>query len=655
MSIKTSVYLITGIFFTTCILLIGLSVFQTNTINAVRAYIQGEGLWAKGQKDAVIALQQYIYSGDNKDYNAYLAALDIPLGDKLARRALQSATPNRDAARNGFLQGQNHPDDIPSMIDFFLRFHDMPYVRDAIATWEQADKAIAQLIRLGNEIAAFHAAQNTNNTNRLGQRELLVTELNRLNHQLLIYEKEFSGHLSDGARWLQNIIFWLNLIILLLVIGPITLTAFWIIVGIKETEEKLSFSESRFKSLFDANLLGICDWDADGHLSHANRALCEMLGYSQEEVARGKVNWRAITPKEFREADEKALKEIGEKNHCQIFSKEFNRKNGERVLVLVGAVALNEEKNQGVCFFVDLSERKKAEEQLALSSVVFNATSNGIMLLNENFKLLSVNDAFSRLTGLAIEDIQHSDLFELLDENFSSQSETIIADTLNESELYKCDTELVTADGNSIPVQLNINRVLDSQGRILQYVAVAVDIRERVESEQKLRKIAHYDHLTGLPNRSLLSDRHNKAIARAKRLNTKVALLFFDLDNFKPVNDQHGHDVGDKLLVHVARRLKESIRESDTVARLGGDEFVILLEDVEGENDVAVVADKIVQRTSALFIIDELKLRLSCSIGISLFPEHGSTRVEMMRRADVAMYNAKKAGRNQYQYYREES
>lgn len=630
--------------------------FQSNTLNAVRAYIQGEGLWAKGQKDAVIALQRYIYSGKSEDFNTYLSALEIPLGDKIARQALQKDNPDRDAARKGFLQGQNHPDDIPLMINFFLRFNDMPYVSDAIATWEQADKAIMKLTQLAEQVAAFHAnGALANNTSRIEQREALVADLNLLDQQLLAYEKAFSGHLSGGARWLQSVIFWLDLFILILVIGPITFIAFRIIVGIKETEEKLSFSESRFKSLYDANLLGICDCDAQGRLSYANRALCELLGYSGDEVAEGKVNWRAITPEEFRDADEKALKEIGEKNHCQIFPKEFNRKDGRRVPVLVGAVALNDEKDQGICFFIDLTERKKAEEQLALSSVVFNATSNGIILLNENFKPLSINEAFSRLTGLAIEDIQDRELFSLLDENFSTETKAIISESLKENETYKCDTKLLTHGGESVPVQLNINRVLDNEGRVLQYVAVAVDIRHRIESEKKLRKIAHYDHLTGLPNRSLLNDRHNKAISRAKRLNTKVALLFFDLDNFKPVNDEHGHEVGDKLLVRVARRLKESIRESDTVARLGGDEFIVLLEDIEDESDVSVVAEKIVQRTSALFIIDELKLSLSCSIGICLYPEHASTQVEMMRRADIAMYNAKKAGRNQYQYYRDGS
>ncbi len=166
--------------------------------------------------------------------------------------------------------------------------------------------------------------------------------------------------------------------------------------------------------------------------------------------------------------------------------------------------------------------------------------------------------------------------------------------------------------------------------------------------------MAYYDALTGLPNRTLLQDRLAKALAGARRRKEKVALLFLDLDRFKNINDSLGHSVGDLLLQEVAERLKKWSRELDTVARLGGDEFLIVLGGVKEAADAAVAAERLMDAMTAEFVVEGLPLSVSCSLGVSIFPEHGADCETLIKNADAAMYCAKENGRNNFQFFTEE-
>jgi len=170
-------------------------------------------------------------------------------------------------------------------------------------------------------------------------------------------------------------------------------------------------------------------------------------------------------------------------------------------------------------------------------------------------------------------------------------------------------------------------------------------------ANEQLRNIALYDRLTGLPNRLLLEDRVEQAVLRANRGGKPCALLFIDLDHFKPVNDTFGHHVGDGLLRAVAGRLSSCLRKEDTVARAGGDEFVIVLNELSGADDAALICGKVLHGLSQPFAVDRHELNISCSIGISVYPKDGRTLTELMTNADVAMYHAKKGGRNGYRFF----
>ncbi|MBL8991923.1 MAG: sensor domain-containing diguanylate cyclase, partial [Spirochaetia bacterium] len=201
------------------------------------------------------------------------------------------------------------------------------------------------------------------------------------------------------------------------------------------------------------------------------------------------------------------------------------------------------------------------------------------------------------------------------------------------------------ANGTSFPVEYSSHPQVVG-GNTVGAVVVFMDITERKAAEEKIKHMAQYDTLTELPNRALFSDRLRQALAAAARNQTKVALMYIDLDKFKPINDQHGHDVGDLVLKEAALRMTRMARKSDTVARIGGDEFVIMLPDNTDKDRALIVAEKIRQALREPIFIQNLNLNISASIGIAVFPEHGSSELELSKHADQAMYRAKKTGRD---------
>src|SRR4029077_16725950 len=193
--------------------------------------------------------------------------------------------------------------------------------------------------------------------------------------------------------------------------------------------------------------------------------------------------------------------------------------------------------------------------------------------------------------------------------------------------------------------------LVDSKAQYRGRIWYFRDITDRKLAEQRIQFLAYYDALTGLPNRALLQDRLGKALASARRHMHKVALLFLDLDGFKHINDSLGHSLGDILLQEVAERLKRWGREQDTIARLGGDEFLIMLTDVESIQHAAVAAERLMDAMTAEFVVRDHSLNISCSIGISMFPEHGTDSETLIANADAAMYKAKDCGRNNFRFF----
>ena len=289
-------------------------------------------------------------------------------------------------------------------------------------------------------------------------------------------------------------------------------------------------------------------------------------------------------------------------------------------------------------------------EALRLASTVILTMDEAVAVTNMRNEIISVNPAFTVITGYFASEV-------------IGRNPNLMASGTHSAKFYQDIWAKLATTGNwhgeicnrrksgSLYIEwLSIKQVRDEQGVPSHYVAVFSDISERKASEARMQHLAHFDVLTNLPNRALFSDRLRQAIAKARRDRTQLALMFMDLDRFKPVNDQLGHQVGDSLLQEVARRLLDCVRrESDTVARIGGDEFVVMLPDIETVQAAAQVAEKILAALNQSFDIDEHRIHISSSIGIAIFPEHGQDENHLLKSADAAMYLAKENGRNRVQ------
>lgn len=642
-SMRHRVFLIAGLLVVVSLLLLAISYVQADIMNSVRSYVRGEGLWAKAQKDAVFHLKNFAYSGDESEYALYQESLQIPLNDREARLILQSGFLDREKVSMHFIKGQNHEADVDGMIRFFLMFENFPYMSDAIDVWSRADKLIMELQQEGEKIRYARKHPEVVAAS--------LAELDTLNRQLSELEYQFSLVLSEGALWVKSVLTIAGFSIFIVMLIIVSIISRKIIRGIEKTEQSLLVSEDRFSSLYYSGMLGIVDWHQDGRIVDANDAFLDMLGYEYSDLQRGKFGWQDLITGDARNGLDTAMNEIQSKGVCTPFEKDIIDKNGNVINAYLGAALLNGEKDRGICFVVDQTRQKQAQTQLQLSAIVFDASNDGIIITDKHMNIIKVNKAYCAMKGCSQSDVlgRYSSILRL---GFSSEEYYwSMWKKLNETGSWEDDVSDTNQDGAILPVHLSVNAVKNDKGEIEHYVLILTDISARKAAEENLRNIANHDHLTGLPNRMYFNDLLTKSIQRANRQDELFALLFIDLDRFKPVNDEYGHEVGDMLLQSVAKRLKKSVREADIVSRLGGDEFVVLMENVKSKDDAATVAEKLIANINSPFILGTHSISIGASVGISLYPHDGNDSKALLKNADTAMYEAKSAGRNEYFYF----
>ncbi|ALL68939.1 diguanylate cyclase/phosphodiesterase with PAS/PAC sensor [Paraburkholderia caribensis MBA4] len=286
-----------------------------------------------------------------------------------------------------------------------------------------------------------------------------------------------------------------------------------------------------------------------------------------------------------------------------------------------------------------------------LTNRVFELTLDGIMVTDAKGKIQRVNPAFTRLTGYAQGEILGQTPRILSSGRQTSEFYREFWTRLKESGRWQGELWNRRKGGDIYLESLTVAGVCDRNGAYSHYVAIMSDITQRYQHETRLKYLATHDPLTGLPNRMLLEERLKQAISRAKRHSKCVALMMLDLDGFKEINDTHGHALGDEVLKTVAERLTRAVRESDTVARLGGDEFMLVLEDIWDTSNAIPIAKLLVERIGAPISIDGCDVHVTPSIGIGIYPEHGTESDRLCKCADQAMYEAKNAGKNQFRFF----
>ncbi|MFA6311487.1 MAG: EAL domain-containing protein [Sterolibacterium sp.] len=421
--------------------------------------------------------------------------------------------------------------------------------------------------------------------------------------------------------------------------------------------EKARFdSAEELRVIYDTASVAIFEGDLSGDLIHANRRMAEMFRCPLEKLIgseyvahihpdereAGRQNLLGLLTGDLRTVDleRRYRREDGSEFWGHLTARQRLDSQG-KVVALVGVIT-------------DITERKQAEAHLQLAANVFTYAQEGITITDAEGNIIDVNDTFTRITGYSrVEAI--------------GKNPRILKSGRQDQEFYAgMWSDLKTKGhwsgeiwnrrktGEVYVEMLNISAVTDAAGVPQNYVALFSDISSLKEHQNQLERIAHYDALTGLPNRVVLADRLRQATAQTRRRENLMALVYLDLDGFKEVNDNHGHETGDALLIVLSQRLKEALREGDTLARIGGDEFVAVLTDLTSIRECEVVLSRLLQAAASPVQIKEITLRVSASLGVTLFPLDSGDPDTLLRHADQAMYQAKQAGKNRYHLFDQE-
>ena len=419
----------------------------------------------------------------------------------------------------------------------------------------------------------------------------------------------------------------------------------------RQIESALALQEKdeRHRVILQTIMDGFLLLDSQGHVLEVNETYCRMSGYSEQLLLNLHISdLEALETKAETVAHLHAIKTQGEGR----FESRHRRIDGSAYDVEVSVQYRAVEGGQFMVFVRNISERKQSEEKLYLAASVFTHAREGIMITNEEGSIIQVNDAFCLITGYSRD--------EILGQNpriFSSGRQgndfyTTLWYDLNHKGHWYGEVWNRRKNGEVYAIMQNISAIRDTQGNTRHYVALISDITLLKEHEQELERSAHYDALTGLPNRVLMIDRLHQAIAQARRREQLMAVAFLDLDGFKTINDKYGHLAGDQLLISVANNMKQTLREIDTLARMGGDEFVALLVDIgDIENSVPLLI-RLLAAASQPEQFGDHTLKVSASLGVTFYPQKDEVDADLLiRQADQAMYQAKMTGKNRYHIF----
>jgi diguanylate cyclase (GGDEF)-like protein/PAS domain S-box-containing protein len=418
-----------------------------------------------------------------------------------------------------------------------------------------------------------------------------------------------------------------------------------------QREEALKESEFHLRTVIENEPECIKIIDAQGRLIQMNPAGLAMIEADSLEQVAGHPILDVIAP-EYRAAYANLHKRVLAGESMQMKYEVLGLKGGRRWLETHAVPMQDHGKVVHLAVTHDITERMLAEEKLRLAANVFTYTREGIMITTADSTIIDVNDAFSRITSYSRDEVLGRNPRLLNSGRQGKEFYAALWRDLIENGHWYGEVWNRRKNGEVYAVMQTISAVRDAQGNTLQYVALFSDITPLKEHEKQLEHIAHYDALTTLPNRVLLADRLHQTMAQAQRRGQRLAVVYLDLDGFKAINDRYGHEAGDLLLVAVATRMKQALREGDTLARIGGDEFVAVLVDLV---DVAASVPMLTRLLAAAAVpvqAGDLVLQVSASLGVTFYPQTEDVDADqLLRQADQAMYQAKLAGKNRYHFF----
>jgi diguanylate cyclase (GGDEF)-like protein/PAS domain S-box-containing protein len=393
--------------------------------------------------------------------------------------------------------------------------------------------------------------------------------------------------------------------------------------------------------------------DLDGYITSWNCGAERLFGYTAKEAVGRHILFLYADPDD----DETGFQDAFLENGGREMEVRRRRKSGDVfwASLQLSLVRDAEDRPTGIIgYLTDITPRIEAQETLRLHAHIFEHSDEGILITDAEERIVSVNRAFTRITGYE-------------EAEAIGQTPRMLRSGLHGPTFYEEVWRRIEVegrwqgevwdrrkDGETYPTWVSISAVKNPEDKVTHYFSIFSDITERKRAEERIHYLAYYDALTDLPNRALFYKLVDQALVEARRNRQHGALLFIDLNRFKPINDSLGHGIGDRLLQQIGCRLRETLRNEDVVARLGGDEFVVGLFDVAQREHAGIVAQKLLSSFDAPFVIDKHELKVGAAIGISVYPQDGFDTETLLRLADIAMYRAKETGEDGYAFYSHE-
>ncbi|OHX17779.1 sensor domain-containing protein [Chromobacterium sphagni] len=424
----------------------------------------------------------------------------------------------------------------------------------------------------------------------------------------------------------------------------------------RRAEQALRSREQQLARVIDGSDQGYWDWNLKSGSFQVSPRWESMLGYGPGEMRITAENWYDhVHPEDVEQARASIQRNLrGESASHEVEIRCRTRGGDWRWILSRGRVVERSDEGEALMMsgtHTDITERKVFEQTQKEAAAVFDSSYEGILMVNRDGVITKVNNAFTRITGYsAAEAVGQKPSMLSSGEQSGEFYEELWRSVLGH-DFWRGELWNRRKNGELYAELLSVSVVRDAQGEVLHYIGIFSDITKLKAHEDELDRVAHFDPLTGIPNRRLLSDRLNQAIIRSNRSGKSCAVCFLDLDGFKAVNDRHGHAAGDQLLVAVSSHLKSILRGDDTLARLGGDEFVVLLSDVGTLEECMLVLDRILSAVAEPVRLDEAEVHVTASVGVSLYPQDNVDADTLLRHADQAMYLAKDGGKNRYQLF----
>ena len=591
-------------------------------------FLNGESLWSKAQKQAVIELTGYARTGDPDRLERFRQNYNVVSTDRWARDAIATGHYDRHAVYDAFRRGGVIPAAIPGMVFILDHFASLPYVGPALRDWRSVDGAIDELNGIAGQLQHAYA-QGTPPHDEINRQRARIEALNTY---IEPRSDDFSLQIALGAAWLGRVLFASVVVMAMLASMLWIRTAQRILAGIRGTEE-------RYRLLFDsaADAIVMVD-EVHGRVLGANRTAGAWTGREPHE----------LTGQHFHD----------------LFVEGSMRSAGSSTVGLLRAVngmirsvethsSLTTWGSQPVrqAIMRDVSDRIAMEQERRIASEALASVAEGVIIADADRRVTTVNAAHTRITGYTLPYLQHHRFDELRRMPDGSPLPASIWDMVAEGGNWVGEVQSWRSDGSSYPELLSISAIRNGEGRVQHYVAVITDITRSKADRQRLEYMVAHDPLTGLANRSEFQRHCAQAIEVSARINGATAVLFVDLDAFKAVNDSYSHAIGDRLLVKVAQRIRRELGENDIASRIGGDEFTVLLGGLRTREQAAQFASRLLQSLSEPMLIGDYEIVMSASIGIAGYPLDGSDPVTLIANADAAMYAAKTQERNTFRFY----